>query len=127
MKKHLHKVEFKIPLYEGMFVVILTNDKERLRGHIPEFNDEIIFGHTFYTNWDGYGGYVVVLNFDSGFKKMSHGVISHEALHACLMIAEDRGFVPDFENSEPLAYLIGWITDQIYSVIEKHGFKVSLG
>ena len=42
--------------------------------------------------------------------------IAHEATHAAMDIFGDIGIVPDVNNQEPLAYLIGWISDCIYNV-----------
>lgn len=44
------------------------------------------------------------------------GIISHEASHAAMDILSDIGFKLDDKNQEPLAYMIGWITDCIWQV-----------
>lgn len=44
-------------------------------------------------------------------KVISDAVIVHEATHAALDILNDIGFNLDYENQEPLAYLIQFITE----------------
>ena len=41
-------------------------------------------------------------------------VIAHEALHAAAMILNECGVKPDFDNDEPLAYLVGFCAESIW-------------
>lgn len=47
---------------------------------------------------------------------MRFDYIAHEATHAAMDIFGDIGIVPDVNNQEPLAYLVGWISDCIDKV-----------
>jgi len=115
--------ELKIPLYRGRMVIIFTNDTVRLKKHIPSFNDEYIYAHTLLTNWKGEQGFIIVLNFKSKYREIHNGTITHESIHAADFIAQERGIVPDFSNDEPIAYLAGYITDEIYKLMDKYNFK----
>lgn len=42
---------------------------------------------------------------------MTIGTIAHEATHAAMEIFEYIGARIDYENQEPFAYLVGWITE----------------
>lgn len=121
--KHLHLKELKVPLYRGKLVIILTNDKEQLQKYIPDFEDKEPYAHTGLVNWKGNQGFVIVLNFENSFRKMHNGTITHEAIHATHLIAQERGIEADFLNDEPIAYLAEFITDEIYKLMTKHNFK----
>ena len=47
---------------------------------------------------------------------MRFDYIAHEATHAAMDIFGDIGIVPDVNNQEPLAYLVGWIAKCINEV-----------
>lgn len=121
--KYLYKKEIEIPLYRGILIIILTNDKEKILKYLPDFKEERVYAHCWLKEWHNKQGYVIVLNFDNDFRKINNGTISHEALHACHFIADYVGIRPDFDNDEVLAYLIDWITDEIYKMLKKYNFK----
>ena len=47
-----------------------------------------------------------------------HGDIAHEIFHACNSILVERGFTHDV-TAEPWAYLIGYVTDAVYDLLEE--------
>lgn len=49
--------------------------------------------------------------------------MAHEAVHAALDICDDVGVEVNADNQEPFAYLVGWITREIY-IAHKHQAKV---
>lgn len=122
--KYLHKSDIEIPLYRGKLIVILTNDIDKLKEIIPDFRGETIYGHAYCGGYKESSGYFVVLNFNNPIKKITHGVITHESIHITSFLAEHVGFVPDFENDEPITYLAEWVTDEIYKLIKKHKKEV---
>ena len=120
--KHFYIQETEIPIYGGVFVVILTNDTEKLKKHISDFTDNNIYALAKACEWKKKRGYIVALNFKDT-DKITHGDIAHEAIHITNFIAQDVGFIPDFNNDEPIAYLTKWFVDNIYSFMKKHKFK----
>lgn len=46
------------------------------------------------------------------------GVIAHEAVHIANYVFKQCGILPDLNNDEPQAYLIGWIVKQIHKFIQ---------
>lgn len=123
--EYLHKRVISIPLYGGKLVVILTNSTEQLQKYIPSCHDESPYAHAYYINWKGHQGFTVVLNFDRENVKITHGAITHEAFHIMRFIARERGFDADFDkDEEPCAYLIDWVTDEIYKTMKKYNKKV---
>ena len=125
MNEYLHIKDIKIPLYRGRFVVILTNSKTKLKKYLPKFEQESIYAHSWVAEYKSKQGYIMVLNFNNETTKITNGTITHEVVHIADFIADDKGFIADFHNDEPIAYLAGWITDEVYNFINKHKFKVA--
>ena len=123
-KEYLHVIDVDIPIYEGKLVIVLTNSIIKIQKYLPDFKRSDIYAHAWYDNYKGKAGYYMIFNFDNKGGKITHGTISHEAMHLTHYIADIRGFKPDFNNDEPLCYIIGWITDQAYKFINKKKFKV---
>lgn len=127
MKEYIYLKEQLIPFYSGYFVIILTNSISKLEKYIPNVkkkNSEV-YAHSFYESYKGHQGFILVLNFDNDVK-IKHGTITHEAYHIANFIGSERGFIADFDNDEPLAYLAGWITDECYKFINVNKFKPEL-
>ena len=120
---YIEITEIPIPIYNGMLVVLLSNSKKKIKKVLPKFKSDP-YAHAISTNWKGLDGYVVILNFDSGYA-IRPGTIAHEAGHIANMIGESRGFLPTLINDEPMAYLIGWVADQVHDVIREAG-KITL-
>lgn len=123
MKEYLHITSKKVPLYAGLIAIVLTNSNDKLSkyGLEPEEN---LFAFCVPGNYRSQGAFYCVLNFNNKYGKISHGVIAHEAVHLANFILSDVGVISDYNNDEPLTYLVQWITNQIYSFINKKGFKV---
>lgn len=58
------------------------------------------------------------------FKTLTHNTIAHEINHAVTMILDHVGH--DFSGSfdEPMAYLTGYITEEVYKRAKKLGYKI---
>ena len=125
-KEYLTKKIINIPIYEGKLIFVLSNSRELLRKklnlHIPE--DDGLYAWAF----DGYykteNAHFIVLNPDFPYKQITHGVIAHECLHVANYIANYKGIKLDPNNDEPMTYLIGWITDQIYKFLKINKVKI---
>lgn len=121
-KKYFYKEEQDVPIYRGRLVVIISNDKDKLKSFIPYFEDNEIYAHSFMLDWKGKEGFVIALNFNNKHRPIHIGTIAHEAVHVAHLIAEHRGVIPDFVNDEPIAYLVEWIVDEVIKLMEKHNF-----
>lgn len=115
-----------VPLYRGRFIIILSNSVEEVQKTIPEFKKEQFYGHSWHINYKNRDGFAMVLNFENKISKMTHGTIAHESVHIANFIADSRGLVSDFDNDEPITYLVQWIVDQTYLFIEKNKLKVNV-
>lgn len=128
-KKKYFKVNSKrVPIYVGKLVLVITNDKKKVRKMFPNvfYEGEEPYGHSIEADFGGWRGFHVILNFDHSRAKVTHGIISHEVYHITSFIADRVGVLHDPDNDEPMAYLNGWIADQIYKWIDKQGFKVNI-
>lgn len=111
-----------MPLYPYKFQVIITNDKDKLNKIIPDFDD--IYATSCDWNNKGKRCFSIVLNFNNKRTKLSHGVIAHESVHIVNFVFDNIGAKQDFNNDEPYAYLVGWVTDQVYKFMYKKGFNI---
>jgi hypothetical protein len=126
MKKHTYVKELEVPLYGTQFIIVLSNDSKEVSKKLPQMEDEGLFAHAIHTNWKGLRGFVMILNFDWKYAKITNGTISHEALHIANMISDAMGVQPDFNNDEPLAYLTEWIVNEVYRFINDNKMVVTL-
>ena len=122
MRKDESKVvEFDPQIYPRKVWVAKGGDVKSVRGQFCRVNgDEIAFEGNYEgfvdsvsLKSDGKLGELIWFPYASAMP-ISH--ISHEATHAAMDIFGDIGIVPDVNNQEPLAYLVGWISDCIYNV-----------
>ena len=123
MQEYLHLKTVKVPLYNGNLLVILTNSTKKLESILNHGKEEL-FAHSYFHGYRKRQSFTVVLNFDNKHSKLTHGVISHEALHISNFIFSERGIIPDFDNDEAQAYLLGWVVDEIYKFMKKHNFEI---
>ncbi len=120
MKKYLYKKTKKIPIYKGKLMIIITNSSKKLKKKlIPDFEYEDIYAHVRLINHKDWETFAIILNIEYPTDKITCGTIAHEAFHVVNMLAERRNFIADFNNDEPLAYILDWITDEIYAFIQK--------
>lgn len=117
MKKYFFIQSKEIPLYRGKLVIILSNDKEKIKNICPIFDDDNIFAHAIFGNYKGTQGFFIILNHKNKYMQINPGVIAHEAHHICSYIADKRGIIIDTNNDEPMAYLIEWIVNEVHKYI----------
>jgi len=124
MKADYIKIKaLEVPLYRGKFIIVLTNSTTELKKHLPEFERPLVYAHSWAENYKGHIGYYMILNFENKHRHITHGCITHEALHIANFIASDRGIQASFSNDEPITYLAEWITDETYKFIKANNLK----
>lgn len=64
---------------------------------------------------------------ESGGRRFRMRTVAHECFHAAQYIAHDLGFNFDQRHDEPVAYLMGWLTDYVLTFLRDHGFDVETG
>ena len=107
--------ELTIPIYDCRVDVVVVNSDE-------EYDDAILDAGY---NGDGNGDAITLHYTDNSsffvmiFKRdcLSPGNIAHEGQHLLMKIMESRGIKYDFDNQEPVAYLMGFIIDGLHQII----------
>lgn len=128
VQPYFYKKAVDVPLYGGKLVIVACNSITLLeKNKIKTFDskeDIDIYAHMYYGSYKCKRGYYVILNFDNKISKISHGTISHEALHATFEILESINLEPHaFKQHETFAYLQGWVVDEIYKFMTKYKFN----
>jgi hypothetical protein len=114
---YFYKKVVPIPIYGGNFIIIFSNDPLRVGRiiNMPTKGLSYLYAHTFhnfvYRGWESFS---ICLNF-WGRDEVTLGTIVHEITHTGSAIADSRSLDTDIEHNESLAYLNGWLGDQIGS------------
>jgi hypothetical protein len=109
----------EVPLYRGKLVIMIAESANSIKKYIPDWSDMEIYASTYYAPYKKKQGYYIILNFKSPYRKIQHGTITHEAVHAAHFIMKHKGMMGDFVNDESEAYLVEWIVDEVYKFIKK--------
>ena len=125
IKPYLHKKVIPVPLYEGKLIIILSNDSDLVSKYLPDFHKDI-YAHACKDNYNGNQGYYCILNYDYDGVPICNGTIAHEATHLAMYVCEYVGIEMDFNNPEPLTYLVGWFTNEIYKFSNQKGYSPKL-
>lgn len=117
---------FWIPIYRGHLVVAVGDDIEKLQDRFPgcRFGKDIYAEVHFPVTWKGHESVLVIFNPKNPGRKLTHGCIAHEAIHAANFILAERGVECHPRNDEPLAYLTEWMVDKINSVLKKNKIRL---
>jgi hypothetical protein len=121
-----YKKVVKVPIYYGNFVIIFSNDIERVSETVNCKKDDIgeLYAFTFHRFiYGNLESWAVCFNFWTRVP-ISMGVITHEITHVGNRILVAREVTPDWENDEAEAYLKGWLADQVHEFIVKCGLKI---
>jgi hypothetical protein len=108
-----------VPIYFGTLQIVVTdNIKEaELKLKMEPIDSPISYCSYVISNPkpNGVSRYTIFIKPDA-----SLNIIVHESLHIVNMIFNERGIKHDTINDEPSAYLLGWVTDQIYNTLNKY-------
>jgi hypothetical protein len=111
------KAKFKIPIFYGTVVVEQTKGFKAYKKAVMKLGGTK--GQAYYsdammgvTEKKGYSTYHVIFR-----GKTTPAMINHEIVHLVNRIFKDTGIRPDLDNDEPQAYLTGWFTKKIFSVV----------
>lgn len=111
------KVKIDVPIYNLELWVIIDNEAGVRREEMSQK-----FGAPTLQDWAAlcsYGSEGVGLFFYPD--RLNRGLVAHEVFHATAMILRLAGVKFDGDNHEAHAYLCGWVTDEVYAVIDKAG------
>jgi len=117
------KVKIDIPIYFGYLIIVFSDDlkavSDKYKLGLEEQNyPAFVVGDK---DLSGVNQYWMVFN----PKYICHTIIAHEVVHCANWLFFDISAKPDLINDEPYAYLVGWITGQIYKYAEKNGININ--
>ncbi len=117
----MHYTKAKVPLYYQYLYVIISDDVEKEIDQIRKIFNININRFDFAGYSESIGKFnAVVLNKkylkDANF---AVGTIAHESFHVTSFIMKRIGIHPDVNNDEAQAYLLSWITEQVYKEFKK--------
>lgn len=122
----------EIPIYRQAVVFIFGHDREQAEqwltanGYRGErYIDDEMMSWAFEDSHSGITGHKeeghrILIHIDSAG---NHRSIAHEIYHAVNKTLEWCGMYPNAANEEAYAYLIGFLTEQVYIKIQEHGNK----
>lgn len=108
MKQNI--LEFDPVIYPRKVWISINPDIGKLKERFDDIEelDETTCASVFctYDKIKKLGGVLIVFK---NKKDLNADLITHESIHAALRILEYVGYMPDYNNQEPLTYLAGWI------------------
>ena len=111
--------KIKLSTYNCNVMLIITDDlKAKVNSMYKKFKQKEEFsdeaeGVVFTFDIDNY--YIIL---DEVY--LSHNTIAHEIYHAVVKVTEDR----DIVDEESQAWLMGYLTEEMYKYIYKNEFKI---
>ena len=117
----MHYSKVKVPLYYQYLYIIVSDDVEKEIDQIRKIFNINIDRFDFAGYSEGINKFnAVVLNKkylkDTNF---AVGTIAHESFHVTSFIMKRIGIHPDINNDEAQAYLLSWVTEQVYKEFKK--------
>jgi hypothetical protein len=124
------KQSFETPLYRGRFIVMFSDYQVKISDHYDdlgydktiEYASFVLVNETLESKV--YGGYLIGFNIKYEHREITNGVIGHEVLHAAHALLKDRGLKLTDDSDEAYAYLVEWMTDKVYEVMEINNIKL---
>lgn len=114
----ISRSSFKIPLYEAKVIILVATDMGELQEYIlkkTKMVANLADTHGCVFLW-GDGEYVLTLREGS----LSHNLIAHELFHLTLHVTNDI----DIEDEESQAWLVGYLTENVYKILKKKNFVI---
>jgi len=110
---------FKLATYNCNVIFIITEElKKEVNRIYKKHSNKEIFN-------DEAEGILITLDIDNYYivldtQYLSHNTIAHELYHAVVKVTEDR----DIVDEESQAWLMGYLTEEVYKFIDKNNFKI---
>lgn len=128
-KEELEYISLHIAQPYGNRILVATPTNEKENEEIEEIfkirDSKRELCSVFKINYEGWNSYLVLFNFDH-LQSITYGMIAHEANHLTDYIIDSIGQVVDPQNNEYSAYLLEWITNEIFQHIIDQGLMDKL-
>ena len=116
-KAKVRHEEIDIPLYKSAIIVFVKPDNDILEKYWEPHKG----AEAFCANYLEHSG-EVFMRFPTS--RTTYSALAHEASHAATMILDTVGHDISGEFDEPLAYLIGYITQELINIFTKRNIKL---
>lgn len=124
-KKHYFRKKISIPIYTGSLVLLFTNQSSKLPLDLQDANEDL-FAISFIGDKQfvpvGKKKFSMCFNFWY-YSPITHGDIAHEVSHIVDEFAKYHG-IKRAKVNEPVAYLAGWFTNEVYKFVKECKLKV---
>lgn len=121
----LYTKKIEIPIYNQELCLAFSPkpEAEHFIKKYPELtnvfhNDDIIYGCAIKGYKKDRKRFYILLA-ESPIDKITPGIISHECFHMSSLILRDTGYIQDYQNEEPQAYLLQHITEEVFKFLRK--------
>lgn len=117
----MSRTKYSIPIYFGYLIIVFTDDIQKVSDKYQlGLNDQDYSAFVKEKSTKrGVSRYFIIFN----KSEVTHSIIAHEVVHCAHWIFSDRCVKADLLNDEPLAYLVGWITNRVYKAASKYKIK----
>lgn len=118
--------QFDIPIYKGKFAVVFVDKKvavEDLGYDDQKWGYKIDYAHQFHVGYNDKETFLIGFNLSNKIK-INHGSIAHEILHAASDLLRRRGLKLSEKSEEAYTYLVGWMTNIVYEIINENKIKL---
>lgn len=119
------KTKIDIPIYFGYLIIIFTEDVNIVGKKFDlGLQDNKVYPAFVQATRDKNSVSQYFIVFD--IKHICHTVVAHEVSHCANWIFHHRGITLDSVNDEPYAYLVGWITGEVYKYADKNKITIKI-
>lgn len=110
----MKKKKLEIPLYHSDLIICQADDLKEFeeKYELEDLNgfSAVVFERI---TKKGYLKHYMCFN-----KNVTPSVIAHEAFHVTSLVFQSAGIIPDADNDEPQAYLLGWIVEKCHKFLK---------
>ena len=121
------KKTIKIPIYNcRVFVYLGTEVSQTYRALLAKFKEEddedVAFDGVVMNTPGDPSSYHMLLDTEV----ITPNLLTHEAVHLAIKILKHRGHDSIQEGEEPLAYLCGFLVEEVYKILIKNNIELKL-
>lgn len=116
----------EIPIYGGQIALCITENPKELLGVFDKesvedselLDEDDLLAETVELEYNNIRCYTIIMDTKRNNDPITHGIISHEAIHVKNLLYKTIGVDCDISNDEHEGYIISWIVDWVYKKLE---------